>query len=390
MDNRYDVLAPRIVSTIRWQAAALAREHALPGWSVDDYEQALTEAVLRKAGQYDPGRAGFATFAARVIESRARDLRREGRVRAQERDAVALDGPAGAGGPADHLSPAEARCPAHQDRSPSLSIGIGADARPLVRCHAGCEQADVIDALRRRGLWPVRAEGGDPDRAAPRSREREPVQHNGERAIAIWQAAVPSIIGTPAEIYLRGRGLDPARLLTDPPGWPETLRWSTDADGRGHAALVVAVNDAGTGLVAAVHRIFLHADGNPVRDRDGGKLKRSLGPIRGNAARLSAWPSADGRWGLAEGVETALAARQLLGIPTWAAISAGNMANVCPPSWARHVVVVADHDARGLAEAARAAALFRREPSIESVRVVRASEPRRDAADLLRGNADAG
>jgi hypothetical protein len=46
-----------------------------------------------------------------------------------------------------------ARCPAHRDRSPSLSI-TEKDGRVLVHCHAGCEQRDVIDALRTQGLWP--------------------------------------------------------------------------------------------------------------------------------------------------------------------------------------------------------------------------------------------
>jgi hypothetical protein len=46
-------------------------------------------------------------------------------------------------------------CPAHDDRSPSLSISER-DGRVLVHCFAGCSQADVIAALRSRGLWPER------------------------------------------------------------------------------------------------------------------------------------------------------------------------------------------------------------------------------------------
>ena len=46
-----------------------------------------------------------------------------------------------------------ARCPAHEDREPSLSISAGKDGKVLVRCHAGCDQRDVIAALRERGLW---------------------------------------------------------------------------------------------------------------------------------------------------------------------------------------------------------------------------------------------
>lgn len=49
-----------------------------------------------------------------------------------------------------------ARCPAHDDRSPSLAIADGDNGAPVLRCHAGCSQSAVIDALRCRGLWPER------------------------------------------------------------------------------------------------------------------------------------------------------------------------------------------------------------------------------------------
>src|SRR5262245_42229109 len=41
-----------------------------------------------------------------------------------------------------------APCPAHDDRTPSLSIRDADDGKLLVRCHAGCDQARVIAALR--------------------------------------------------------------------------------------------------------------------------------------------------------------------------------------------------------------------------------------------------
>lgn len=47
-----------------------------------------------------------------------------------------------------------ARCPAHEDRHPSLSVSDGADGKILVHCHTGCNQLDVIDGLKARGLWP--------------------------------------------------------------------------------------------------------------------------------------------------------------------------------------------------------------------------------------------
>ena len=40
-----------------------------------------------------------------------------------------------------------ARCPAHEDRSPSLSFREGEDGRVLLECFAGCPPSDVLDAL---------------------------------------------------------------------------------------------------------------------------------------------------------------------------------------------------------------------------------------------------
>ena len=40
-----------------------------------------------------------------------------------------------------------ARCPAHPDKSPSLSIRDCDDGRVLVHCHAQCQIEDVLDAV---------------------------------------------------------------------------------------------------------------------------------------------------------------------------------------------------------------------------------------------------
>ncbi len=48
-----------------------------------------------------------------------------------------------------------AKCPAHDDHNPSLSIR-DVDGKVLLHCHAGCRQRDVIEALKAQGLWPER------------------------------------------------------------------------------------------------------------------------------------------------------------------------------------------------------------------------------------------
>jgi 5S rRNA maturation endonuclease (ribonuclease M5) len=45
-----------------------------------------------------------------------------------------------------------ARCPAHDDRNPSLSITDGSE-KVLLHCHAGCPQSAVIASLRSIGAW---------------------------------------------------------------------------------------------------------------------------------------------------------------------------------------------------------------------------------------------
>jgi hypothetical protein len=53
------------------------------------------------------------------------------------------------------------RCPCHEDRTASLSIGDGDNGSPVVKCFAGCGQADVIGELKKRGLWPSKSNGFD-------------------------------------------------------------------------------------------------------------------------------------------------------------------------------------------------------------------------------------
>lgn len=49
--------------------------------------------------------------------------------------------------PKRHGDAWSARCPAHDDRDPSLSIGIGTDARVLLHCHAGCPAETIVGTL---------------------------------------------------------------------------------------------------------------------------------------------------------------------------------------------------------------------------------------------------
>ena len=101
-----------------------------------------------------------------------------------------------------------ARCPAHHDRKPSLSIRDADDGKVLIHCHAGCDQRGVIAILRSRGLWQRErpAPGGCALRLAmvPRGSRIRTTSSASERArhLALHKPA-----GTLVETYLASRGL---------------------------------------------------------------------------------------------------------------------------------------------------------------------------------------
>ena len=72
--NRYGGLDPQVVQNIRATARRLARTNAVPGMEVEDYEQDLVMDLWRRQEAYDPSRASFRTFAARIVARRVATL----------------------------------------------------------------------------------------------------------------------------------------------------------------------------------------------------------------------------------------------------------------------------------------------------------------------------
>lgn len=74
MANRYDGLDPEVVRNIRATARRLARLRAVPGMDTEDFEQDLVLDLWRRQDAFDPDRASFRTFAARVVANRVATL----------------------------------------------------------------------------------------------------------------------------------------------------------------------------------------------------------------------------------------------------------------------------------------------------------------------------
>jgi putative DNA primase/helicase len=267
-----------------------------------------------------------------------------------------------------------ARCPAHDDRTPSLSLRDAGSGIVLVRCHAGCEQEDVIAALRSRGLWPGRYAPRAACRVKTPVGERQSDQDDSKRietALGIWRAATP-VRGTLVESYLLSRGLDlpVSKMLRFYAGLrhPSGSRWP---------AMVALVTRGSDGTPVAIHRTYIALDGAAKAPVD--QAKMMLGPCGGSAVRL-ADPSDVLMVG--EGIETCLAAMQVTGHPAWAALSTSGMRSLDLPKGVGNVIVLADGDDRGEAAAQDCAGRWKREG-----RQVRIARPPRgmDFNDLLMG-----
>jgi hypothetical protein len=269
-----------------------------------------------------------------------------------------------------------AHCPAHDDRTPSLSVRDSTNGKVLLRCHAGCEQEWVIAALRTRGLWRERGLRSFLRQTPSPGVEGLSGQDDTKRskaALAIWHSTIPAD-GTLVEAYLLSRGL---HLPTSPIlRFHARLKHPSDGTWPAMVALVTRGSDS---TPLAIHRTFLARDGAGKAPVDPQKMM--LGPCRGGVVRL-ADPS--DLLMVGEGIETCLAAMQATGNPTWAALSTSGLRSLDLPKDVCDVIVLADGDDAGEAAAQDCAWRWKREG-----RRVRIARPPHglDFNDMLMGRA---
>jgi putative DNA primase/helicase len=128
---------------------------------------------------------------------------------------------------------------------------------------------------------------------------------------------------------------------------------------RGHPACPYFDNGELVGKFPAVVAPILGADGTlesaaliygAAASEPRKKFMPVVNTINGAAVRL--FDPVDGRLGYAEGIATAVAARQLFGVPTWASLSANGMKTAVPPPGVDRVTIFADHDRSHAGQAA--------------------------------------
>jgi putative DNA primase/helicase len=137
--------------------------------------------------------------------------------------------------------------------------------------------------------------------------------------------------------YLRGRGLTgvPEGLYFHP-----SLAYYEKGKVLGRYTAIVAPILAADGHFLTYHCTYL-LDGKKAPVVSPRKMMPSKTGIAGGAVRLA---KLDGVIGIAEGIETALAASEMFRIPTWAVLNTSLMEAFVPPEDVKHVKIFADND----------------------------------------------
>ncbi len=203
--------------------------------------------------------------------------------------------------------------------------------------------------------------GAEPSRPSTRPRAvPTPTPKDPARARAaiesVWKQTRP-IAGTPAERYLERRGIwrsNMSPVLRFHEGLPYYKGRGKSAVRLGVFPALIAPVLSAAGELVSLHRTFLDEQGNKAPVPEVKKMMSACAPLNGAAIRLFA---AGTVLGLAEGIETALAARAIARIPVWSTLNRVLLEQVDLPATVRHVVIFADKDASydGMASAETAA-----------------------------------
>lgn len=186
-------------------------------------------------------------------------------------------------------------------------------------------------------LQPVRREARRRDTAKEDAAIRQ-------RLTALWSNGISfrSAEAKAAWMYLVGRGLKIPRNLQSVRFHP-SMAFYEKGQLVGHFPGLMACVSAPDGSPVTIHRTFLTEDGHKAPVESPKKLcpHASNRPLQGAAIRL--FPATD-TLAVAEGIETALAVTEMTGIPCWATVTAGLMAEFVPPPGIKRVTIYADKD----------------------------------------------
>ncbi len=174
---------------------------------------------------------------------------------------------------------------------------------------------------------------------APRETKRAERSEEDQRAALnrLWSSGQSVRADDPVDRWVRGRGVGM-------PAYPKCLRTGARIRHSGppvtwHPAMLAMVTDT-SGKPATIHKTYITADGTKAQVEKVRMFCAGSVPA-GGAVRLT---PPEPILGIAEGIETALAAMKMFGIPTWAALSDWGVEKFEPPVDTKRLVIFADND----------------------------------------------
>jgi phage/plasmid primase-like uncharacterized protein len=177
------------------------------------------------------------------------------------------------------------------------------------------------------------------------SQQRQQWAENAQRIAKVWAQCVPLRIADPVTLYLKRRLGAALWPLPECLRFHPALAYWRGAEKLGTFPAMVAPIVTLDGRTVALHRTYLTADGHKADVPTVKKVTGAAGPLGGACINLHM--PVHGVIGVAEGIETALAASLASGVPTIAAYCAGALAGYLWPAGVRRLVIFADNDKAG-------------------------------------------
>ena len=168
---------------------------------------------------------------------------------------------------------------------------------------------------------------------------------NARRIDRVWAQCAPLVPRDPASQYLKRRGLGGACPIPEVLRLHPALPYWNGAEKLGTFPAMVAPIVAPDGRTVALYRTYLTLDGCKADLPSPKKLTGAAGPLAGACIPLH--KPTRGCIGIAEGIETALAAWLASAVPTVASYCAGNLATWQWPVGVQRLVIFADADKPG-------------------------------------------
>lgn len=206
---------------------------------------------------------------------------------------------------------------------------------------SGCGAGSGFDLIQKIKGWDFRTAAQEIDKIVGNvsvAHHKQDISPERQREMLnrLWKGSEHIGHDDPVELYLKRRSLPLPQNRS-------CLRYnaSCPVPGGAYAPAMIALISAPDGSHQTLHRTFLGPNGKAEMDEPRAVMPGTIS--EGAAIRLAEFRDC---LGIAEGIETALAATAKFGFPVWAAINSTMLGKWIPPEGAKEIHVFGDNDSK--------------------------------------------